>query len=294
MHGRMLRLSEKRHSLTRSLAHCPCRCSIAVLQEAILSLDAKNYHVWAYRSVQCKQRRSLCGQSQPPTDLVGCSVARSRAVLRCACLLADSQWLVARFSLWSTELPFVDSLLDADVRNNSAWNHRYFVHDKRQAWNESTVRSEVESAATPHRNTQHEPLFHRHSHTHTHTCTAVAVQVAGTLAYPPLRATVCPCLAMRSAASLLRSTMRAHGTTLEGNSPASNHRPQQRARLGGRKGRRQRAAVTSSTTHTPFSRSPFLPSAVRVACDTGVRTDCLCCRAVRRPPSSTSSGWRSM
>ena len=66
-------------------------------------------------------------------------------------LACVSQWLVARFSLWLSELPFVDSLLDSDVRNNSAWNHRYFVHDRQQTWNEQTVASEVESAHAPHR-----------------------------------------------------------------------------------------------------------------------------------------------
>lgn len=37
------------------------------------------------------------------------------------------QWLVRYFSLWDMELPYVESLLCADVRNNSAWNHRWFV-----------------------------------------------------------------------------------------------------------------------------------------------------------------------
>ena len=37
------------------------------------------------------------------------------------------QWLVRHFSLWDTELPYVESLLRADVRNNSAWNHRWFL-----------------------------------------------------------------------------------------------------------------------------------------------------------------------
>jgi protein farnesyltransferase/geranylgeranyltransferase type-1 subunit alpha len=37
------------------------------------------------------------------------------------------QWLVRRFDLWDTELPDVEELIDEDVRNNSAWNHRYFL-----------------------------------------------------------------------------------------------------------------------------------------------------------------------
>ncbi|OAP55100.1 hypothetical protein AYL99_10800 [Fonsecaea erecta] len=56
----------------------------------MLSFDAKNYHVWTYR-----------------------------------------QWLCRRFAdpLLTTdqELRAVDALIRDDVRNNSAWNHRYFV-----------------------------------------------------------------------------------------------------------------------------------------------------------------------
>lgn len=50
--------------------------------------DSKNYHVWTYR-----------------------------------------HWLVRRFGLWDLprELEDVDALLKADVRNNSAWNHRYML-----------------------------------------------------------------------------------------------------------------------------------------------------------------------
>ncbi|KAK6529874.1 CAAX geranylgeranyltransferase alpha subunit [Arthrobotrys megalospora] len=49
--------------------------------------DSKNYHVWTYR-----------------------------------------QWLVKRFNLFDAEeLEAMDLLLDDDVRNNSAWNHRYFI-----------------------------------------------------------------------------------------------------------------------------------------------------------------------
>lgn len=50
--------------------------------------DAKNYHVWTYR-----------------------------------------HWLVRHFNLWDSEREIrdVETLIDADVRNNSAWNHRYLL-----------------------------------------------------------------------------------------------------------------------------------------------------------------------
>lgn len=53
----------------------------------MFELDAKNYHVWSYR-----------------------------------------QWLVRRFELWDEgELEATEKLIEDDVRNNSAWNHRFFL-----------------------------------------------------------------------------------------------------------------------------------------------------------------------
>jgi protein farnesyltransferase/geranylgeranyltransferase type-1 subunit alpha len=54
----------------------------------MFSLDSKNYHVWTYR-----------------------------------------HWLVRHFNLWDTEREIrdVETLINRDVRNNSAWNHRYVL-----------------------------------------------------------------------------------------------------------------------------------------------------------------------
>ncbi|KAH7401908.1 hypothetical protein DE146DRAFT_445167 [Phaeosphaeria sp. MPI-PUGE-AT-0046c] len=54
----------------------------------MLEQDSKNYHVWSYR-----------------------------------------QWLVKRFDLFNKpeELDWTADMIDADVRNNSAWNHRYYL-----------------------------------------------------------------------------------------------------------------------------------------------------------------------
>jgi len=53
----------------------------------MLDKDAKNYHVWSYR-----------------------------------------QWLVKKFDLWDAgELQECERFLHHDIRNNSAWNHRWFV-----------------------------------------------------------------------------------------------------------------------------------------------------------------------
>ena len=70
---------------------------------AMFEQDAKNYHVWSYR-----------------------------------------QWLVRRFGLWEgencvndegerrSELDETERMIVADVRNNSAWNHRFFLVNGRE------------------------------------------------------------------------------------------------------------------------------------------------------------------
>lgn len=55
----------------------------------VLAIDSKNYHTWSYR-----------------------------------------QWILAHLDderLWLGELPYVDEMLEDDVRNNSAWHHRFYI-----------------------------------------------------------------------------------------------------------------------------------------------------------------------
>lgn len=69
------------------------RAELEFIQKG-LEVDEKNYHTWSYR-----------------------------------------QWLLAHFdgitsdqgNIWDGELNFVDVMLTKDVRNNSAWHHRFFV-----------------------------------------------------------------------------------------------------------------------------------------------------------------------
>ena len=56
----------------------------------VLEADTKNYHTWSYR-----------------------------------------QWLLSHFiddeELWRGELDFIDNMIGDDIRNNSAWHHRFFT-----------------------------------------------------------------------------------------------------------------------------------------------------------------------
>lgn len=75
--------------------------------------DAKNYHVWSYR-----------------------------------------QWLVRRFDLWEKgELESTEEMLKKDIRNNSAWNHRWFVvfgHDEKVIKDQEILNREIELVFSIH------------------------------------------------------------------------------------------------------------------------------------------------
>ena len=68
----------------------------------ILAFDTKNYHVWTYR-----------------------------------------QWMVRHFSLWDSPAEFAstEKFINDDVRNNSAWNHRWFLCFGKEALPENKTSS---------------------------------------------------------------------------------------------------------------------------------------------------------
>ena len=53
------------------------------------------------------------------------------------------QWLVNDFEEFDDELSYTEELIDDDIRNNSAWNHRYYVIRNTTGFVESVLISEV-------------------------------------------------------------------------------------------------------------------------------------------------------
>ena len=51
--------------------------------------------------------------------------------------------LLQTFGLWDGELDYVDSLLKVDLRNNSAWNQRYFVISQTTGFTDAVLEREV-------------------------------------------------------------------------------------------------------------------------------------------------------
>ncbi|KAF9910729.1 CAAX geranylgeranyltransferase alpha subunit [Linnemannia zychae] len=85
------------------------KSELEVIAESLKD-DTKNYHAWSYR-----------------------------------------QWVLAHFGLgpwWVDELAYTDKLIAEDVRNNSAWNQRYFVvtNARAEGISEEDVQREVQFA----------------------------------------------------------------------------------------------------------------------------------------------------
>ncbi|KAK0546204.1 CAAX geranylgeranyltransferase alpha subunit, partial [Tilletia horrida] len=98
----------------------------------ILDIDSKNYHTWVYRQwVLCR-----FGGLPASSALKGTATAADVALPSSSVPSSHSSSSGTKGNtrsgrtfpeLWSGELAYTDQLLEEDVRNNSAWNHRFFV-----------------------------------------------------------------------------------------------------------------------------------------------------------------------
>jgi protein farnesyltransferase/geranylgeranyltransferase type-1 subunit alpha len=85
----------------------------------------KNYQVWHHRQLIVTLTR------KPKAELDFIAKALSGDDQKNYHTWSYRQWLLSYFNdeedLWSKELDFVDMMLSNDIRNNSAWHHRFFV-----------------------------------------------------------------------------------------------------------------------------------------------------------------------
>ncbi|KAK4692625.1 protein farnesyltransferase/geranylgeranyltransferase type-1 subunit alpha, partial [Lecanoromycetidae sp. Uapishka_2] len=84
-------------------------------------IHIKSFQIWHHRQVIMSHIPTL-----PPTETAFLARILTKDAKNYH-VWSYRQWLVRRFSIWDSELPYIESLLQADVRNNSAWNHRWFV-----------------------------------------------------------------------------------------------------------------------------------------------------------------------
>ncbi|ALC38174.1 CG2976, partial [Drosophila busckii] len=90
--------------------------------DEVIKQNAKNYQVWHHRRVIVEMLNS--GQWElelTENALDNDGDAKNYHAWQ------HRQWAIRTFNLYDDELEFVDRLICADQRNNSAWNQRFFV-----------------------------------------------------------------------------------------------------------------------------------------------------------------------
>ena len=66
-------------------------------------------------------------------------------MLHCFSVTPCRQWVLLEFALWDGELEYVSRLITEDVRNNSAWNQRYFVITNTTGFTDDVISREIKS-----------------------------------------------------------------------------------------------------------------------------------------------------
>jgi len=61
------------------------------------------------------------------------------------CMCVYRQWVLSEFGLWDGELDYVTRLITDDLRNNSAWNQRYFVVVNTTGFTDDVIAREIKS-----------------------------------------------------------------------------------------------------------------------------------------------------
>ncbi len=90
----------------------------------MLALDAKNYHVWSYRQYLVRKLGSVLWPSSSSSSL---SSSLPLLSLEDGGEQRGTAAAVDVDDSGSSELRSVEALLEEDVRNNSAWSHRFFL-----------------------------------------------------------------------------------------------------------------------------------------------------------------------
>jgi len=107
--------------------------------------NPKNYQIWYHRRAVVEMILSIKGgAADGERELEFCSEV-FEVDAKNYHAWAHRQWVLLTFHLWSDEIQYIESLLTKDVRNNSAWNQRWFVvHSGPQGVDATILQREVE------------------------------------------------------------------------------------------------------------------------------------------------------
>ena len=83
--------------------------------------NPKNYQIWYHRKALVEKIGDGSKEPQFVSQIMSETDSKNYHAW------AHRQWAIQAFNLWEGELEYSDHLIRQDVRNNSAWNHRWFV-----------------------------------------------------------------------------------------------------------------------------------------------------------------------
>jgi len=89
--------------------------------ESISGENPKNYQIWYHR------RRIVEELNDPSRELAFTAKILCNADGKNYHAWSHRQWVIKTFKLWKGEMEFTQKLLTEDIRNNSAWNQRWYV-----------------------------------------------------------------------------------------------------------------------------------------------------------------------
>jgi protein farnesyltransferase/geranylgeranyltransferase type-1 subunit alpha len=103
----------------------------------------KNYQLWHHR------REIVTILNQPLDELRHVELVLEReGDAKNYHAWSHRQWVLLTFQTWENEMKFIDKLITEDVRNNSAWNHRHFVHSHVSGFTSAVLSAELEYCKT--------------------------------------------------------------------------------------------------------------------------------------------------
>jgi len=102
--------------------------------------NPKNYQIWQHRKVVVEKSSESAAELAFTSDMIDEDGGKNYHAW------AHRQWVIETYGLWDKELEFVDGCLKLDLRNNSAWNQRYFVVSKWQKLTKPVISDEIQYA----------------------------------------------------------------------------------------------------------------------------------------------------
>lgn len=119
--------------------------------EATIMKSQKNYQVWEHYRYVLEKLKEKVDQNQLEDYDLQKLTSNFKSFIRTV-LKFDTknyhawqllQWINKSWNQWEGELQYTEKLIDDDIRNNSAWNHRFYIFYNTSGFTDSIVFDEV-------------------------------------------------------------------------------------------------------------------------------------------------------